>query len=217
MRRKSLYILTLVIYFGAFAWLILDPRLTTYLAGIIAANFFMGTLAYVVLMVIATVVAPLSFLPLIAVAAAIFGPFLTGILNVIGWWVGCLLAFYIARYAAKPILEKFIALDAIKKYENKIPKQNEFWAIVLLRALVPVDILSYALGILTMLQWRPHALATLIGIVPFAFIYAYGGSAIFARNVWQISLIVTLGIVVFLIRSEEQTSELQSQFHLLCR
>ena len=199
MRRKSLYILTLVIYFGAFAWLILDPRLTTYLAGIIAANFFMGTLAYVVLMVIATVVAPLSFLPLIAVAAAIFGPFLTGILNVIGWWLGALLAFYIARYAAKPILEKFIALDAIKKYENKIPKQNEFWVIVLLRALVPVDILSYALGILTMLQWRPHALATLIGIVPFAFIYAYGGSAIFARNVWQISLIVTLGIVVFLI------------------
>jgi uncharacterized membrane protein YdjX (TVP38/TMEM64 family) len=42
---------------------------------------------------------------------------------------------------------------------------------------VPVDVLSYAIGLFTTVSWRVYTAATLIGIMPFAFIFSYTSAA----------------------------------------
>ena len=45
--------------------------------------------------------------------------------------------------------------------------------------IVPVDILSYALGLFTDMKTRDFTIATIIGITPFSFVFAYLGSVPF--------------------------------------
>lgn len=135
-----------------------------------------GMIAYISILIISIVVAPVSALPLLPVASQLWGWFLAGIFGVIGWTIGGLIAFEIARHYGVPLVKKFIPLEDLYALENKIPSENFFWSVVLLRMLVPVDVLSYALGLFSKISRRDFILTTLIGVTPFAFAWAYLGS-----------------------------------------
>lgn len=197
--KKAIYITIIILYVTLTVWVFVDHRFISHLQEMIGSNFYVGSSAYVLLMITSVVVAPLSFLPLIAIGSSIFGPFLTGVLNVFGWWVGAVIAFYIARYGARPIVGRLFPISKLVKYEDILDDREEFWTVVILRALTPVDILSYVLGTVTTMTWRKHAVATLLGITPFAFVYAYGGAAIVNKNVFLLSIILAIGIVLFFI------------------
>ena len=64
----------------------------------------------------------------------------------------------------------------IEKFERLIPEENIFWSIVFFRMAIPVDILSYLLGLFSHIKFRTYALATVIGVIPFAFVFAYAGT-----------------------------------------
>jgi hypothetical protein len=51
-----------------------------------------------------------------------------------------------------------------------------FWNIVLLRMVIPVDVLSYALGLFVPMPLSRYVLATAIGVSPFAIIFAFASS-----------------------------------------
>ena len=140
---------------------------------------FLGILIYIIFVQLAIVFVPLSSMPLVPLASNIWGPFNTSLINVFSWTLGSTIVFLISRKWGISIIGKLIPLKEIHKIENKIPKENEFWSIVFLRMIVPVDILSYALGLLSNIKLRNYILATFIGIIPFAFIFSYLGSVPF--------------------------------------
>lgn len=152
-----------------------------------------GMAIYVLLGIVATVFAPISTLPLIPVATLFWGWFWTGVLSIIAWWLGSVIAFLIARRYGVPIVRKFVSIEKIQYYEDLIPQKHLFWGIVFLRMIIPVDILSYVLGIFSKIDIYRYSLATLIGIMPFAFVIAYVGSL--PVMVQFISLLV--GVVFF--------------------
>ncbi|MCK6462646.1 MAG: VTT domain-containing protein [Candidatus Pacebacteria bacterium] len=132
-----------------------------------------GMLAYVALEVASIVILPLTTLPLLPVAVVFWGSLVAGILSVTGWMIGGFLAFKIARRYGKPVVSKLVNHDRIERIEKMIPTEHVFWVIVFLRMSLPVDILSYVLGLFGNISLRTYILATFIGIVPFAFIYSY--------------------------------------------
>ncbi|MBI2459741.1 MAG: VTT domain-containing protein [Parcubacteria group bacterium] len=132
--------------------------------------------AYIFFTIIAVVFAPVSTLPLIPLATSVWGWFIAGMLSIVGWTIGAQIAFYIARYFGKPLVKKLISFDKLNKFENYFPKQNTFWAVVFFRMVIPVDVLSYALGLFSRMNGFSYFLATLIGVAPFAFILAYAGT-----------------------------------------
>jgi len=138
-----------------------------------------GMLVYVLVTLLATIVAPLSTVPLIPLVTAIWGPFITSILNVFSWGVGSVIAFIIARRFGRPIIGRFIDVNTLSKYEKALGEDYLFWNVLILRALVPVDILSYAIGIFTNMKLGHYVFATFIGIIPFAFILPYALEAPF--------------------------------------
>lgn len=54
-----------------------------------------------------------------------------------------------------------------------LPKRYLFIAVVFLRIALPVDLLSYALGLFGVMRFWPYIIATIIGVTPFAFIFSY--------------------------------------------
>ncbi len=138
---------------------------------------WVAQIIYVLLLIISIVVAPVT-MPLFLVSGAIFGVQAAAVYNIIGWSIGAMIAFLIARYFNKSILSRFILLKKLKKYEQRIPQNMEFMSIILLRMVLPVDILSYALGLFSNISFIRYMLATIIGVTPFSIIFAYGSDAL---------------------------------------
>lgn len=154
-----------------------------------------GMSAYVMITIIAVVVAPISTLPLMPLASMLWGWPIAGVLSIIGWAIGAQIAFSIARRFGKSFIEKIISVEKLKTIEERIPKRQLFWSVVFLRMTIPVDVLSYALGLFSQMKSSTYFFATLIGVTPFAFVFAYAGTI---PILYQIEFLVVLSIVLLL-------------------
>jgi uncharacterized membrane protein YdjX (TVP38/TMEM64 family) len=133
-----------------------------------------GAIVYVGALAASVVLLPLSSMPLLPVAARVYDVWLTTLLSVAGWWTGAIIAFQLARLGRRYVA-RIAALEALDRLERRIPPDIGFGGIVILRMIFPVDVVSFALGLLKELKFSTYATATLIGIVPFAAAWAYAG------------------------------------------
>jgi uncharacterized membrane protein YdjX (TVP38/TMEM64 family) len=135
----------------------------------IDAHRIEGVVVYILLNILDAVIAPGATLPLIPIAAHVWGSVPAAIVTTIGWTAGSLLAFYIARRWGSPIVKKLTSMERVKRLRQYVPK-HPFWSVVLLRLVVPMDVISYVLGLFTDMTWQSYALATALGLTPSAFI-----------------------------------------------
>ena len=164
------------------------------------SSSFFGMFLYLFFAFFATVFAPVSSIPLVPLASKLWGWQMTAFLSVLGWWIGSLVAFYIARKFGRPVVEKIISMKKLEKFENKIPKDNLFVYLVFLRMVMPVDILSYALGLFSKVSFFVYSLATLIGIIPFAILFAYAGSLDLKEQLLVLLLALSVFALFFLLK-----------------
>jgi uncharacterized membrane protein YdjX (TVP38/TMEM64 family) len=155
---------------------------TESLVAYISTHATSGFIAVMAAMLFATVVAPVALLPLIPVIAPMLGPFLTAIASWVGWTLGAVIAFGIARYGGKPLLLRFVSIESLERYESRIPEDAHFLVILALRLVVPVDILSYALGLFSTVRLGVYTVASSLGILWFSFAFSYLGYAYNTNN-----------------------------------
>lgn len=129
-----------------------------------------------------TVVAPLNSMALIPIASAMYGWVPTALVAIISWGLAAVVAFLISRYLGRPALSALGFTASISKIEKRIPEHISFWSIVFLRIVLPVDVLSYALGIFSTISLSTYTIATFIGITPFAIIFSILGDAYYSKN-----------------------------------
>lgn len=153
---------------------------------------------YTMLIIVTTVFAPFAGLPLAPSVSIIIGPFLTALYSILGWAIGAYIAFFIARYLARPYLSRFVDTERLERYESYIPETHLFWWLIFLRVVMPVDILSYAIGLTSTIRFPLYAITTAIGIAPFSFIWAYGGNAALERDYFALFIIAAAGLTLFL-------------------
>lgn len=167
---------------------VIADKYQTEMQALVSDESALGMAAYVALTIFAVVIAPVSTLPLIPIASAMWGWVISGMLSVVGWTLGAQIAFFLARRFGKPFLRKIISLEKLEKYEKRIPEENMFWTVLFLRMAVPVDVLSYALGLFSRMKSVPYFFATLIGVTPFAFVFAYAGTLPFLYQMEALGL-----------------------------
>ncbi len=171
MKTKDILSLMLLVLFFAFAIFLTQyyqPEIIKYLD-----YGYLSMFIYVLLGTTSTVLAPVNTLPLIPIATALWGGFITALLNITAWTAGAMIAFIISRRYGKPFLNKYSDLEKIARYEKILGTKYIFWNIVALRIMIPVDVLSYAIGLFTSVKLSTFTLATFIGVMPFAFILSY--------------------------------------------
>jgi uncharacterized membrane protein YdjX (TVP38/TMEM64 family) len=198
-KAKLLPALIALALLGLLIWQSLaDPQgLTSAFESWIAVHRLLGALAYFGLVAASVVLLPFSSLPLLPVAAHAYGVWITAFLSAAGWWVGALIAFGVAR-AGRPWLERVTSLEAVDRLEQRIPRDVGFGAIVVLRMLLPVDLVSFALGLLKGLSFRLYAIASLAGIAPFALLWSYAGGELAAGRFWTFAAalaVITIAVV----------------------
>jgi uncharacterized membrane protein YdjX (TVP38/TMEM64 family) len=132
-----------------------------------------GAIACVGAFAISTVL-PISALPLLPLAARVYGVWTTVLLTATGWWIGCIAAFVIARWA-RVFLERLTSLEATRRLEAKLPADVGFSGIVFLRIILPGDIVGFALGLLKHVRFSTYAAASLLGTIPGAIVFSYAG------------------------------------------
>lgn len=167
-----------------------------YLEQFVTDNSILSISIFIFLMFISTVISPITVLPMVPVVALFLGSFNTAIYSIIGWTLGSIVAFVIARYFGKPVLDKFVSERDLLKYRKYVPKDINFWWVVFLRMTIPVDILSYLVGLFTEMSFLKYLLATIIGIIPFSFIFSYGYEIVFLNNILGLILSTVFVIAI---------------------
>ncbi len=169
------------------------------LAVIVRSGGVLGMLGFVLLTALFVIfVIPLDIAFLIPIGSVVFGPVPTALMSITGWALGAAVAFGIARNLGRPMVERLIGLDRVLVAEKRIPKRNLFWSVVALRMTVSVDILSYALGLASSMPWSNYVLATVIGVTPFGFFFAYTGTLPFVLRIVSIAIAVAIAAFILL-------------------
>lgn len=151
-----------------------------------------GMIVFIIVLILSIVAAPVSVIPMIPLASGLWGWIITGFLCIIGWTIGAAVAFWLARKYGVGLVDKIISIDKIYKYQDFFPEKHLFFTVLFLRMVMPVDGLSYFMGLFTKMKFYPYLSATIIGITPFSFVFAYAGTL----NIWwQIFFLGLAGII----------------------
>ena len=153
----------------------------------IEENPFQGVSLFLGLNILDAVLAPGATLPLIPVAAHAWGHFWAALVTTAGWTVGSLVAFSIARRWGSPLVKKLTSMERLRQMKRYIP-QDVFWSIVVLRLVMPMDLLSYLLGLFTHISWGKYVAATALGVTPPAFLLAYLGKLPHAYDIFAFGI-----------------------------
>lgn len=133
-------------------------------------------------------------IPFMPVFSSAYGSLLTGIIVSLGWTTGGILAFFIAKKYGTWVMCKILSEKRIAELSNLLPKKYLFWFVVFARIFLPLDIVSYYLGIFTKIKFRTYLLAYLIGVVPVAFFLAYVGNLTILQE--TIIFVISIGVIV---------------------
>lgn len=135
-----------------------------------------GEILFIALAMMAVVIPVWSNIFLLPFGTMTWGPFLTALFCITGWFFGSVVSFYIARTYKEWLLTKYTSLRKYEFIDSLIPKEHVSLSLIFLRMTMPVDILSYGLGLFSKrITWEQNAITTLIGITPFAFMFSYIG------------------------------------------
>ena len=152
-----------------------------------------GKFLFIAFAMLAVVIPLWSNIFLLPFGTMAWGPFLTALFCIIGWWSGSVISFYIARTYKEWLLTKYTSLQKYEFIDSLIPQKHVVLSLIFLRMTMPIDILSYGLGLFSKrITWWQNASTTLIGITPFAFIFSYIG--VFKTSVQIIIFVITFSL-----------------------
>lgn len=140
---------------------------------------WVGAAIYIILMALSIVVAPINTIFLLPAAAQSFGELRAAVYSIIGWLIGSIIAFSIARKLSSNSnkLTNNRLFRLMCRYESRLSRQQYYLLIIFLRIIMPADILSYTLGFLKRLNYKEFFWTTLIGLIPFGLIFVYTSTA----------------------------------------
>jgi uncharacterized membrane protein YdjX (TVP38/TMEM64 family) len=153
--------------------------------GVWAPAVFVG--GYVV-----AVIAFVPALPLTILGGLVFGPVGGIVYSSIASTAGAALAFLIARYAARDVVERWMAPHpALGRMDRVVARHG--WRIVMITRLVPIfpfNLQNYAYG-LTSITFRAYVVASIVCMLPATVAYTVAAGAI-VTGAWDVRRMVLL-------------------------
>lgn len=153
----------------------------------------LGPLAYVLLVVVEVLVAPLPGTLLYAPGGALFGGFVGGSLSLAGNVAGAALACLIARFWREP-LARSLDSETLAAVGERL-RARGLWLILLLRLnpLTSSDLVSYAAGLVGIPAWKV-AVGTLAGMAPLCYAQAYLAEGLFQVLPGSLWIVLAFGL-----------------------
>ncbi|MEK6833018.1 MAG: VTT domain-containing protein [Nanoarchaeota archaeon] len=150
-------------------------------------------LAYIFLIIIGVIFAPIHPFIFYVVGGIVFGPYVAWALTMVGVTIGSSIAFKISKKYGRSFVERNVSKKHINKFDNVSDKYGSI-SIFLLRVnpLTSSDIWSYIAGLTRIKFWK-FLMWTLLGLAPAIFVQTYFGKAI-GENAVLFKIFVGLAI-----------------------
>lgn len=116
------------------------------------------------------------------------------LLSTVGTALGCMLSFYFARLAIRPLVDKRYA-RRIRKVNRFLTEQPVLKTIVIRLLPVGNNLITNLVAGVTKVKGRHYILGSMIGYLPQMSIFALMGKGIVVLSVWKILLSVLLFII----------------------
>ena len=154
-------------------------------------------LAFVFVVILEVVAAPIPGLILYTAGGILFGTFLGGTLALLGNVMGASIAFFLARIFKETLKIKFSKKEW-RRFDRFSQKYGGY-AIFLLRInpLTSSDIFSYLAGITKMPFWK-FILGTTLGLAPIVYLNSFVAEKIILESKFLIALFVVLSVAYLL-------------------
>lgn len=203
LKRHWLFILILIVILGWVLYSYLTKGIvyllsTSDIDSIVAfVNSFgwLAVVAFMVLVVLEVVLAPIPPLVLYVVGGIIFGTFLGGTITLFGNVLGAVIAFLIARRFGRGFVEKKVS-KKLKENFDKFTDKYGAWSLFLIRLnpFTTSDIFSYLAG-LTKMRLRTLIISTTFGLIPLVYLQTYLGAVFIRDNPFLFFIFILVSII----------------------
>lgn len=148
---------------------------------------------FIFIRILPVVIPPIPGLVIDAVGVIVFGWFYGFIYATIAVVTASMISFYIGRYFREPLIGKFISIQKIHDWEDKLSEKEKFWTLVSIRFVSSpfFDIINYVAG-LTKIKASTYFLSSIIVSAPLGFVIYYFGGIILNAPVILISTFVLI-------------------------
>lgn len=127
----------------------------------------------------------------------VFGWFYSFLYSAIAILIGESAAFLLARKYREPLAKRFVPIQALHKWEEKLSATTEFFALIGIKLTTAyiADFVSYAAG-LSKLSFKKFFTATLI-LLPLNAIVFYAGGKLYELNTY-LAIVTLVGAVIII-------------------
>ena len=163
----------------------------------------LAPLAFLIFVIIEVIIAPIPGGPIYIIAGILFHPLLGALIALIGNMIGAYIAFIIARFYGRNLVEKFITNKDLTTLD-KFSKKHGALTLFLLRInpLTSTDLFSYLAGI-SKIKLKKFLIATALGLTPLIPLQSYLGNYIadstILYNIFLLSSIIYLILAIIII------------------
>jgi len=161
----------------------------------------LGSLAFVGLSALVSMLSLFSSAPLVPIAVLVFGNALTLVLLLAGYMIGDVIAYYLGYTTRHLSLENFLHLEKIDYYRKKLSNGAQFSLVLLFRIALPAEIAGYPMGIIRY-SFGKYMLAAFIGELIFAAITVYASDALLQKNLALFAFWVIVALILIFISAE---------------
>ena len=154
----------------------------------------LAILVFILSATFGALISPLTNLPLVPFAVAIWGTVPTTIFLLIGWLIGDIIAYIIGRYFGLYIITKLISSKKIEEWSGMVKGHTNFFTAVVVRLALPAE-LGYLFGFIRYNFWL-YLLVTFIAELPFAVILTNVSKAVIFGETQQFFGMIFLLVVI---------------------
>lgn len=154
-----------------------------------------GPVVFVLLAAASALLAFLSSAPLVPAGVVTWGMGTTAFLLAVGWLLGGLVAYALARWVGRPIVARLTRPGRLAAWEERLGPHTPFGVVFLFQLALPSEVPGYVLGLVRYPLAR-YALVLLLVEGPFAGITVWIGGEFLARRVVSILAALAGGALV---------------------
>lgn len=162
---------------------------------VIAEHPFWGALLFVVLSALSAMLAFFSTAVLVPVAIHAWGKPVCVLLLWLGWILGGVCAYGIARFWGRPVVRRLTSAKGLARYEERISRHTPLGLVFLFQLAVPSEIPGYVLG-LARYGLRRYLVVLAIAELPYAVGTAYLGESLLEQRTFVLLGLGVLAICV---------------------
>lgn len=166
--------------------------------GVMAAYPLLGPLAFILLSALSALLAAVSSTVLIPAAIYAWGAPLTMLMLWVGWSLGGLLSYTIARTFGRRVLRWMVSERTLARYQHLLDKRPRFLSVLLLQLTLPSEIPGHLLG-LARYPLSRYLAALMLAELPYAIGAVLLGVGFVERDTATLVAVCLVGAVALLV------------------